>query len=426
MKPFESECVELKLPVPERDVIVTCAHAVENGLRQRVQKTPAREVVSFTIEELEDLHRGLAYDANQTLDKKRAKTIQKVLRKIEEVLAIDEDGLENGPFVGELDDELPAGVPQSAQQVFDDVFGGPRVGAGAMQPCPLTLTPTQRKTLLGMDTITIDLHKMLSIAPPTETEFSLSPRQFMVLSLAIKEAIATSLDEKSAQPYIEIGESLSNRLFEALDEEADLDVQRRYQQSQSGPAKFAFQLKVTLEGSKPPIWRRIQIADCTLDVLHHLIQAAMGWTNSHLHMFQYGEDRFSDPRFELDTGDDDYDETQVFVGQLAADGRRKLRYWYDFGDDWWHTITFEKMWEPKPTEKFPVCVKGVGACPPEDCGGIWGYYDMLGAIRDPKHERHAEIVEWIGADFEPNTFDINEANKTLAAGPVEFDEDAWA
>ena len=147
-------------------------------------------------------------------------------------------------------------------------------------------------------------------------------------------------------------------MVEVIEESADLDAEERYWHSQASPAKLAFQLKISLDGSKPPIWRRVLVADCTLDVLHHIVQIAMGWTNSHLHMFEYGDDRFSDPRFELD--DDDYDETQVWLSQLAASGCKKLRYWYDFGDDWWHTIKFEKLLDPKPTDKFPICVKGVG------------------------------------------------------------------
>lgn len=177
-------------------------------------------------------------------------------------------------------------------------------------------------------------------------------------------------------------------------------------------------MKITLEGSKPPIWRRVLVADCTLDVLHQIVQTAMGWTNSHLHMFEDGEDRFSDPRFEFDMDGDECDETQVLVSQLVANGCEKFRYWYDFGDDWWHTIKIEKIVEPKPSDKFPICIKGVGACPPEDCGGIWGYYDFLDAIRDPKHERHDEFVDWAGDDFNPDDFDIEETNAALAEGPV--------
>ncbi len=402
----------MKLPVPERDIIISSKHT-DNELQARVREAPTRQLVSFRVEELEDLHRGLAYDANQTPDKKREKTIQRILRKIEEVLD-DEDG-DAFEMLSGFGNRLT--LPSSDRAIL-----GP--GPGSATPdyplsaasCPVLLTQSQRKLLCGMDTISLDIHKMLAVDSPEEREFKFNPRQAMVVSLALREAAELGNDDKSEQSYVEIIERVNDGLAEVLEETAELDAEQQYRQSQSSPAEFAFQLKITLEGSKPPIWRRVLVADCTLDVLHQIIQTAMGWTNSHLHMFEYGEDRFSDPRFELE--EDDYDETQVWLGQLAADGCQKLKYWYDFGDDWWHTIKLEKLLRPKPTDKFPICVKGTGACPPEDCGGIWGYYDFLDAIRDPKHPRHEEFIEWAGEEFDPNRFDIEETNVALIGGPA--------
>ncbi len=104
----------------------------------------------------------------------------------------------------------------------------------------------------------------------------------------------------------------------------------------------------------------------------------------------------------------------MYLGQLVADGCKKLRYSYDFGDDWLHTVAVEKTYTPKPGDHLPLCVKGVGACPPEDCGGIWGYYEFLDAIRDPKHKRREEFIEWAGDDFDPAYFDRDEVNIALA------------
>ncbi len=406
------DLVGLRLPVPERDVIVTSNLVAESSLRNRIKNAPAREVISFTFEELEDLHRRLAFDANQTSDKKREKTIRKVLRKIEEVLDEEDDFDEPEPLYEEWDDELP--LPQSAHQLFRDVFGSTPSDAQSAPPCPLSFTASQRDTLRRMDTISLDIHKLLAGDSQEELQFNLSPRQFMVISMAIKEAIELSPDEKSATPFVDVAQRISECLFAAIKETAESDTEQEYHRSHASPTKQAFQLKITLDGSKPPIWRRVLVADCTLDVLHQTVQMAMGWTGSHMHQFEYGNDCFSDPSFELDG--DDYDETRVFLSQLVADGCQKLRYWYDFGDDWFHTIKIEKVLERKPEDKFPVCVKGVGACPPEDCGGIWGYYDFLEAIRDPKHERHDEFVDWAGKDFDPNVFDIDDTNAALAEG----------
>lgn len=94
--------------------------------------------------------------------------------------------------------------------------------------------------------------------------------------------------------------------------------------------------------------------------------------------------------------------------------KSKLIYEYDFGDGWEHTIEVQKIYEPEPGVKYPVCLAGKKACPPEDCGGIWGYYDLLNAIADPKHEMHAEMVEWLGDSFNPDAFDLDEVNTVLA------------
>ncbi len=406
----ESEIVALRLPVPERDVIITSRHVAELGLQDRVRNARPREAITFNLDELEDLHRGLAFESDQTLDTKRRKTIAKILQKIEEFLG-EEDYDEDEPWFDEWDEELP--VPRSPQEIFEHLFGAVSASAGETPPpCRIAMTAAQRETLRGMDTISLDIQKMLAVESQNEQEFEFTPRQMLMVSLAIKEAIDQSSDEKSAMPYREIAQQISEALFSAI-EEADSHGTHR----QRTPANVAYQLKIVLEGSKPPIWRRVLIADCTLDVLHQIVQAAMGWTNSHLHMFEYGGDRFSDPRFELDAAE--FDETQVCLSQLVADGCQKLRYCYDFGDDWSHSIKIEKTLPPLPADQSPKCIKGEGACPPEDCGGIWGYYEFLHAIRDPKHKRHEEFVEWAGKDFDPNDFDIEEVNEALAQSTVD-------
>jgi hypothetical protein len=174
-----------------------------------------------------------------------------------------------------------------------------------------------------------------------------------------------------------------------------------------------YQLKVTLKHIRPPIWRRIQVYSNTpLIELHAILQAAMGWFDSHLHQFVVGNtyyglpeiDEFGDPNLE--------DERKARLDQLLSNPRRKIIYEYDFGDGWEHEILLEKVLEPASRVKYPRCTGGAGACPPEDCGGPGGYKDFLEAISDPKHERHDEYVEWIGRRFDPEEFD-----------PADFDED---
>jgi len=201
------------------------------------------------------------------------------------------------------------------------------------------------------------------------------------------------------------------------------------------------ELKITLRGSKPPIWRRVAVpSDMCLSDLHYVIQIVMGWTNSHLHQFVVrnakpkpaadelrklfqNEQRdkleqlmnrercISDLRFELDNIED---ERKVKLSEVAPVVKNEFIYEYDFGDGWDHTIEVVKISPPAEGVKYPVCLAGKLACPPDDCGGIWGYYEMLEVIKDPKHERYDELSDWLGKNFDPERFNLEAINAGLA------------
>ncbi len=176
-----------------------------------------------------------------------------------------------------------------------------------------------------------------------------------------------------------------------------------------------YQIKVTLEGSKPPIWRRLLVrSDITLGDLHTIIQAAMGWWDYHLHQFTVGGTYFGVPDPDYDSYMEMQDEEEVTLGQVAPREGFKFHYEYDFGDGWIHQVLVEKVLPPEPSQSYPVCIKGQRACPPEDVGGMWGYYDFLEALQDPEHEEHESYLEWIGGDFDPEAFDLDEVNETLS------------
>ena len=181
-----------------------------------------------------------------------------------------------------------------------------------------------------------------------------------------------------------------------------------------------YQFKITLLGIKPAIWRRIQIQDCTLDNLHEHIQTAMGWTNSHLHQFEIKGQRYGDREL-LDDGFDDFegiDSTQTLLSDILPKTGKKFafKYEYDFGDSWEHEVLFEGQPPADPKAKYPQCVEGERACPPEDCGGIWGYDELLKAIRNPKHPDHKNMLEWLGGRFNPEKFDAKAATKAMKKG----------
>jgi hypothetical protein len=189
------------------------------------------------------------------------------------------------------------------------------------------------------------------------------------------------------------------------------------------PAKepgTVYQFKITLLDTQPPVWRRIQVEDCTLDKLHEHIQTAMGWTNSHLNHFRIGEQRYGDPMLMAENFEEfDYaDSTTTNLSDILPEGRRRLRflYEYDFGDSWEHEVLFEKRVEAEAGVKYPRCVDGARACPPEDVGGTGSYAHFVEAIRDEDNERHDELLGWVGGRFDPEAFDAAAATRRMKKG----------
>lgn len=171
-------------------------------------------------------------------------------------------------------------------------------------------------------------------------------------------------------------------------------------------------LKVTLQHIRPPVWRRLEVPTAlSLGALHDILQIAFGWTNSHLHQFHAGAQHFGVIDDESD--DEINDENTARLDQILPVYDR-LVYGYDFGDDWIHLIAVEKLLERAPGASYPRCIAGRRASPPEDCGGPWGYAEFLRAFRDPDHEEHESMMEWIGGAFDPDAFDPADVNQKLA------------
>lgn len=178
------------------------------------------------------------------------------------------------------------------------------------------------------------------------------------------------------------------------------------------PDAVVYQLKVTLQGVRPPVWRRLLVTgDTSLRELHHVIQTAMGWTDSHLHEWEIDGKRYARPDPDWDDGEAGDEDTRL--DRVVVEGQR-LGYTYDFGDDWRHRIDVERARDREPDETLPSCVAGRRSCPPEDVGGPWGYAEFLAATRDPGHPRHDELLEWSGPYFtDPEGFDLDAVNQAL-------------
>ncbi len=175
------------------------------------------------------------------------------------------------------------------------------------------------------------------------------------------------------------------------------------------------QLKITLTGIRPLIWRRVVVpSDIALNDLHSVLQVAMGWTDSHMHSFTvvgtsyttpYEEGALEELRME--------DERKVRLNELVTEAKDRFEYDYDFGDNWQHEVLVEKIGAAGADALYPLCLAGKRACPPEDCGGVWGYKDLLKVLKDPKHPEYREMKMWVGRKFDPEAFDLEKINKAL-------------
>ena len=164
------------------------------------------------------------------------------------------------------------------------------------------------------------------------------------------------------------------------------------------------QLKAAIVGTKPPVWRRVLVEESSslLD-LHYILQAAFGWYDCHLHEFEIDGVRYGTDDGE-GWGPPPKSERRARLGTVARQGT-VIKYVYDFGDDWVHRVVVEKVEVADPQLSYPCCIAGKRACPPEDCGGVWGYDAFLAAISDPNHPAHDSMLEWVGGDFDPEAFE---------------------
>ncbi len=181
--------------------------------------------------------------------------------------------------------------------------------------------------------------------------------------------------------------------------------------------KEQYVLKIQLLHSKPAIWRRIVVPDyITLDRLHDVFQIVMGWADYHLAEFEIDGKRYGEPMDEDDWSDEESTlNSGLFrLGSLVKRKGATFQYLYDFGDGWEHQITLEDKTAFDPRQQPELaCIDGARACPPEDVGGVPGYEEFCNAISDPTNPQHADLLEWIGADFDPTHFDAGLCNDDL-------------
>lgn len=177
-----------------------------------------------------------------------------------------------------------------------------------------------------------------------------------------------------------------------------------------------YQIKIALRHVRPPVWRRLLVpSTIKLPALHETLQIAMGWSDTHLHQFVKGNRCFGipEPGFPADV----QDERKVRLDALLSVEGDVIDYEYDLGDGWRHAITLEKILPFDPRQRLPLCLKGARACPPEDCGGPWGYRALLRLGDDALDEVDAEVFDWLPPDFDPEYFDASAVNMALRGRP---------
>jgi len=277
------------------------------------------------------------------------------------------------------------------------------------------IAPTNDRSVLGV---------MNEFAFLGELHFKDGLTDLAQLSVRLADTPLGSLRKRHGAPDRELAAVVSGTsdLAEVIELRPGLSTAAPTQTSSSSEV---FQLKVTLHDTKPPIWRRVLIDGAsTLDQAHEVIQAAFGWWNYHLYEFEIGGSQYGVPDPDDDWGQPTEDESKVRLDSVAGEGS-KFEYIYDFGDWWRHKIVVEKALPADSVATVPGCIDGRRACPPEDCGGTWGYGELLEILANPSHPEHDERVEWIGRPFDPEAFDAAEFDENLRNQQLVDFDDEW-
>ena len=175
-----------------------------------------------------------------------------------------------------------------------------------------------------------------------------------------------------------------------------------------------YQLRIRLTDLQPSIWRRVQVEDCTLLKLHKIVQVSMGWENRRMWRLVIGGEEYGDDVLDETIESDFISARKSKLRRFIEAGIKRLHYTYDFEDKWVHTIDVEKTLKADPTVKYPRCINGKRACPPESCGGPCGYEKFVDSLADPDVVEDEEMLGWMDADFDSEAFDVDAVNQKLS------------
>jgi hypothetical protein len=410
------EKLPLRLTDSERTLVLEETLCLEKELEQAIRNTPSSKPTMMSLDDLDDLGGHIAAAANHCRDGKKRKKLDAIFQKVEALLDNCTD--EEPKKTIKIEDAMKAAaISEQAVQIAtwaaQVLVAAENLGIKKKPLEHFQLAPAQRDVLLLVPGVSKGIKNKLS----KESSFTVAEVASMTM------ALAEDLTEGDARKQLAVLfvakhliDQLQNRIVSPV---APTAAKKRKAKAKAGTAAL-FQFKIALLGTTPAIWRRIQVQDCTLDKLHEHIQTAMGWTNSHLHQYEIEGERFGDLEL-LDDGCVDFkcvDSTKLMVSKIVPKtGKRfAFKYEYDFGDGWEHEVLFEGCPTPEKGKKYPLCLEGERACPPEDVGGVWGYQDFLAAVADPKHKEHSSLLKWCGGSFLPEKFVPAQATRRMLKG----------
>jgi hypothetical protein len=452
--------LELDLTPADRRAILENLTLLPPEYEAQLKKVHPEQPLLLTLDDLEDFSGYVAAESNHTTNKK----LQKVLDSaFEKMTALLDKFTDEEPPVQKTTKKAQAAEREEAerkkqiseQAAFLATWAASVLQAAGKQGAKSRVLETfvpgklEKSVLVTLEDVTPAVRKRLATGGEDYTlaevggmlmavagELCVAPVPLQIGLLMVAKSLMTAMQDW-------VGETMADGMARKLGPDSRLSMTTKRTPAKKKPAKSrpgprggstwgpakpqptgtVYQFRIRLLGVHPPVWRRIQVRDCFLDELHHHIQAAMGWTNSHLYMLEIDDLVYGRPST---YGPDDEGRIIDASGTLlstvipkAKPGARpsfSYRYTYDMGDNWEHEVLFEGICEPAPRAKFPVCLEGERACPPENCGGDAGYHHLLCVLQDPEDEEYDEMLEWVGEDFDPEMFDAKIATVRMIRG----------
>jgi len=414
--------IGLKLTAAEREIALEALRGMAPGRAEAIAGTPAGERLLFTAYDLVHVMFVLTDPADNSGDGRRIKRRKALAKKIESLIgtlmsndvpAIDPSATKQGGGRGAPPVSfMPKGFAQEAlAAAAEPEFEATELGDFVLQPA-------QREMLLRTPGLPPALQARLA-----QGEVAFTKADIIRMTVALAEALPTAAPGEQTSGIV-----LVSRLVDHFESHVrgDMEVEQGGEESGLVVTDTLYQFKITLKGTRPPVWRRIQVPDGTLHELHAHIQTAMGWNNAHIHEFIIGGKHYAHPD-SSDGGNDDFDYTDEWaMSEVLPKGKRQFRftYLYDFGDHWEHEVLWEGCPPRQPRKKYPLCVEGERACPPEDIGGVSGYAELLVSMVQLGNDQQAELRDRVG-EFRPDKFSASQATKAMRKGLPEYDDDDW-